>query len=427
MPQHLIHNTEHVSSVPYYFGKFGDDITPFLDSLENVRLLHNWPSEVTIRIAKSKMKGVALDWQRTKEISAIKDYEAWLIQFKKRFKRQLTLQEWTEKVQARTQQTNEHIADYMLSKMAIIDHRPKGTSISLESINIYLITGVRSDVTRQLLRGYFQHSKCSTAELIDYATEIEADKISRPRVQVDESVIRTPNSQVLPEKIAQAASGSSANPISFKTEKSKFQERKGIGLRCYRCQKWDHLVKDCPEPDNRTPEQIELARQKREKNLKIRQAYANQQKVQEGDKLPKIGLCIIESKHRTRAMISMKLEDVPVTALRDGGADISVLRREEVEQAGLKIVQKPPLEVEVFQRRATITNFVSATISTDKYSCRMDNIPVMNNMGCALLLGNDWVDACELNVGRVVKNGRLYSVFEHRADSRMGDLVPDIP
>ncbi|XP_064477004.1 uncharacterized protein LOC135390930 [Ornithodoros turicata] len=247
-PVHVTTGPDLTSTLPTYDGT-DNNLQEWIAAVESMRDLSSWSEAATLSAAITRLRGRAMEWQKTDGI-AHKKWDEWVAALENEFDRPLLFCQWIAQVNNRRQQPNESIVDYMYSRLELI--RRGHYDLSNEDIVDWLIQGVSNAAEKPILAAYYDLRQGTLSEFLQYASQIErqgqynrghnkstAVQNGAPRFQQ-----QTPNT--VP---------SHKSPPAPQVPETTVKLGKIPSDTCARCLKTGHRARQCDQPDTRTPEQ----------------------------------------------------------------------------------------------------------------------------------------------------------------------------
>ncbi|KAL1430879.1 hypothetical protein MTO96_014736 [Rhipicephalus appendiculatus] len=212
--------------------------------IENIRRtsnLHGWPAAYTLETAKARLVGAAKDWYRSRS-SQITSWEEFEARFRRTFVSQTRVAERWRRMQERVQQRNESTTAYFHSKVRLCHE------VNLDFIDTreQVLTGLRS---RELCTMLLGRTHDDDDDLLHDILEFE--RIERERRELFGSRNRSFMTPSFSERSRPATmTGEETVDSNHRTDRrqplppiNQHCERK-----CYNCNIYGHIARDCPEP-----------------------------------------------------------------------------------------------------------------------------------------------------------------------------------
>lgn len=220
----------------------------WINEFENMARIHEWNNSVTLSVAKSRIRSVALKWLMSKS-SDMKDFASFKSVFEKTFLYKRTMSEKLKVMSARAQTFRETIQEYVLDKIWLCT----GLNLSAEEIRDEVAAGLWSKDAANYLLG---REITTTDDIMKEIVHFDQIENSR-RQRIGE---RKGNGAVRKTSYGGAAVGdrdrlADVNVSSSTTNRSTTgfttasKSTQGIPVRkCYKCDSTEHLARDCTNP-----------------------------------------------------------------------------------------------------------------------------------------------------------------------------------
>ncbi|RWS01414.1 uncharacterized protein B4U79_16732, partial [Dinothrombium tinctorium] len=337
-------------TIPKYSGRENDSLKIFLNSLERVRKQNKWTDDTTLAVASSYLTEQAKSWH-IYEGSGIFDWNTWKQALIKSFGERLSIRDWFQRMENRTQRDGELLSDYMCSKLELIGDSPKGIIVSESDTIDYLICGINDLVTRRLFR---VQPVSDVFELIEIARMFDRDAlISEKRGE-----------NTFKENHVQGRNQAKLQP-NVET-RNKFVRSKE-NIVCYRCGKRGHISSDCKKEAQTSAKSIG---------------------------------CILKTKwsDRNLTVIDAIIFGRKVEALLDPGAEVTVVKRGIIPKDVRIEKCEADEKLEGISSELSPLGLTNIDISISDIKTTLNRVNVVENSPFDLILGCDWRKRANIRV-----------------------------
>ncbi|KAL1439230.1 hypothetical protein MTO96_010270 [Rhipicephalus appendiculatus] len=296
--------------------------------IENIRRtsnLHGWPAAYTLETAKARLVGAAKDWYRSRS-SQITSWEEFEVRFRRTFVSQTRVAERWRRMQERVQQRNESTTAYFHSKVRLCHE----VNLDFNDTREQVLTGLRS---RELCTMLLGRTHDDDDDLLHDILEFE--RIERERRELFGSRNRsfmTPSfsERSVPASMTREETADSNDGMDRRQplpSKNQHGERK-----CYNCNIYGHIARDCPEPKRPLKCQRCQATDHTQRNC---QAFSSNEANVVTEAIPCTGAGHVLIKE------VIFNDDFPLEGLMDTGSSGCLLRASAAARCGIEMVQEP--------------------------------------------------------------------------------------
>lgn len=225
-------------TIPMFDGESGDPelATEWLTVLKTTAKINRWPEPYIFEAARSHLVGPAKNWflSHQKELSTWEEFSK---QFEQMFTANESLAEFWKRMYNRVQQRDETVFSYFHDKMRMCRRLELG---EIESKKM-LCVGLKSrNLCTIIMSKACQSENELMAELRNFV-EVENERLER----FGTAPIRTRNTY------HPAFERKSNHPPKEKlepVETSQPGKPKETTIKCFNCQRFGHIARDCPQP-----------------------------------------------------------------------------------------------------------------------------------------------------------------------------------
>ncbi|KAL1434912.1 hypothetical protein MTO96_011385 [Rhipicephalus appendiculatus] len=297
----------------------------WIDNIRRTSNLHGWPAAYTLETAKARLVGAAKDWYRSRS-SQITSWEEFEARFRRTFVSQTRVAERWRRMQERVQQRNESTTAYFHSKVRLCHE------VNLDFIDTreQVLTGLRS---RELCTMLLGRTHDDDDDLLHDILEFE--RIERERRELFGSRNRSFMTPSFSERSLPATmTGEETVDSNRGTDRrqplppiNQHGERK-----CYNCNIYGHIARDCPEP--KRPLKCQRC-QAAGHTLRNCQAFPSDESNVVTEALPSTGAGHVLIKE------VIFNDDLTLVGLIDTGSSGCLLRASAAARCGIEMVQEP--------------------------------------------------------------------------------------
>ncbi|XP_064465411.1 uncharacterized protein LOC135376902 [Ornithodoros turicata] len=370
-PQRIVTTPDLSQTLKFFYGRPNDDFRAWLSSIDVLRIQYGWDDYTALAIAKSKLRGAAKDWDDGSGRSCV-TWQDWVKGLKEQFDYHPDLPDWNRDCEARVQKSEESISDYIHAKIKILCKCPYQLR-ERDKIR-YITMGLQSEATRTSLTSYYMSTGCDCLTLIKLARQIEPSQKHRDPNWRQQGA--KPKDYTKKEHQRQQGFSSTSQP--------KYSSRQ-------------NGEKHSPT-STKTSDKSSL-------KYKDPKDYT---KHQDKDKKHSYTASIrhdLPSRHPVRPVIEILVDNTPVDALVDTGADISILRKQEAELWGINI--KPWSDSAMIAVDNESMPFGEAVVEVKLANTTVSlQVAIVTNIIYPFILGSDWRTSAKLGI-TVWPNGHV--------------------
>ncbi|KAL1434716.1 hypothetical protein MTO96_011417 [Rhipicephalus appendiculatus] len=294
--------------------------------IENIRRtsnLHGWPAAYTLETAKARLVGAAKDWYRSRS-SQITSWEEFEVRFRRTFVSQTRVAERWRRMQERVQQRNESTTAYFHSKVRLCQE------VNLDFNDTRVLTGLRSRELSTMLLGRTHDDHDDLLHDI-----LEFERIERERRELFGSPNRSLMSPSFSER-SMPATMTREETVDSNRGTDRRQPLPSINQhgerKCYNCNIYGHIARDCPEP--KRPLKCQRC-QATDHTLRNCQAFPSNESNVVTEALPCTGAGHVLIKE------VIFNDDFALVGLIDKGSSGCLLRASAAARCGTEMVQEP--------------------------------------------------------------------------------------
>ncbi|XP_064211625.1 uncharacterized protein LOC135265647 [Tribolium castaneum] len=211
------------------FNPITDNVSDWLDSVDEYAEIYQWDEKTTIHLALNKLRGPAADWYRglPSRIFAWLQWKEMLIQ---NFLPKRNLHKELENMMTCVPRIGQSLYEYAFKKLALINKLKLGIT-SHDKVNL-IISSIPDEQVKFTIE---------TAGISDPSVLATHLKMLDEQKGNKTSTISTPG----PSRAANTGSAANFGPKQTKSS-----------IQCYHCWNWGHLKKDCPSKQQKNTKRL---------------------------------------------------------------------------------------------------------------------------------------------------------------------------
>ncbi|KAL1430238.1 hypothetical protein MTO96_015302 [Rhipicephalus appendiculatus] len=297
----------------------------WIDNIRRTSNLHGWPAAYTLETAKAQLVGAAKDRYRSRS-SQITSWEGFEVRFRRTFVSQTRVAERWRRMQERGQQRNESTTAYFHSKVRLCHE----VNLDFNDTREQVLTGLRS---RELCTMLLGRTHDDDDDLLHDILEFE--RIERERRELFGSRNRSLMSPSFSER-SMPATITREEIVDSNRGTDRRQPLPPINQhgerKCYNCNIYGHIARDCPEPKGPLKCQRCQATDQTQRNC---QAFSRNESNVVAEALPCTGAGHVLIKE------VIFNDDFTLVGLIDTGSSGCLLRASAAARCGIEMVQEP--------------------------------------------------------------------------------------
>ncbi|KAL1478781.1 hypothetical protein MTO96_052391, partial [Rhipicephalus appendiculatus] len=297
----------------------------WIDNIRRTSNLHGWPAAYTLETAKARLVGAAKDWYRSRS-SQITSWEEFEVRFRRTFVSQTRVAERWRRMQERVQQRNESTTAYFHSKVRLCHE----VNLDFNDTREQVLTGLRS---RELCTMLLGRTHDDDDDLLHDILEFE--RIERERRELFGSRNRSFMTPSFSER-SMPASMTREEAVDSNHGTDRRQLLPSINQhgerKCYNCNLYGHIARDCPEPKRPLKCQRCQATDHTQRNCR---AFSSKESNVVAEALPctRAGHVLIKE--------VVFNDDFTLVGLIDTGSSGCLLRASAAARCGIEMVLEP--------------------------------------------------------------------------------------
>ncbi|KAL1447939.1 hypothetical protein MTO96_044181 [Rhipicephalus appendiculatus] len=318
----VVPDLSHIS--PFDGSEDAPSAREWIENIRRTSNLHGWPAAYTHETAKAWLVGAAKDWYRSRSFQ-ITWWEEFQARFRRTFVSQTRVAERWRRMQERVQQRNESTTAYFHSKVRLCQE----VNLDFTDTREQVLTGLRSRELCTVLLGRTHDDDDDLQHILEF------ERIERERRELFGSRNRSFMSPSFSER---------SLPATMRREE-KINSNHGMDRRqplpsinqhgerkCYNCNIYGHITRDCPEPKRPLKSQRCQATDHTQRNC---QAFSSNVSNVVPETLPCTGAGHVLIKE------VIFNDDFTLVGLIDTGSSGCLLRASAAAQCGIEMVQEP--------------------------------------------------------------------------------------
>ncbi|CAI6353555.1 unnamed protein product [Macrosiphum euphorbiae] len=396
-----------MQTIPKFNGESGDtDVaSEWLNALNTASVLNKWPDECTLEAGRSQLEGAAKQWylSHMDQLDTVSKFTA---AFKAMFTSRESVTETWKKMSERVQQRDETVFAYFHEKVRMCRRLQLNAAETKKMICI----GLHS---REMSTALLSNGHVDEAELLtDIRTymEVEANRSER-----FSSVVTHKKRNISSGSVRKVSDTSRKDDDDVSTKVNTLRREKE-GPRCYNCQLYGHIARDCTQP--RKPMHCKKCDKS---GHTIKYCKAN---------IPEVNVVCTQTKGQVMCYIKevrINEHDKPIKGLIDTGSAYSILRKSIAVRYGLHVEPKR-VSMLVYGNTQSVESCGEtwATISIDQVSEKIPLIVVDDRMqNYDVIIGRTFTECNEVTF--IKTNEQLLFAYGMRFPYHDDDIPPRDP
>lgn len=366
-----------MQTIPKFNGESGDtDVaSEWLNALNTAAVLNKWPDACTLEAGRSQLEGAAKQWylSHMDQLDTVSKFTA---AFRAMFTSRESVTETWKKMSERVQQRDETVFAYFHEKVRMC----RRLQLSAAETKKMICIGLHS---REMSTALLSNGHVDEAELLtDIRTymEVEANRSERFSSGVNHK-----------KRNISSGSASKVTATSHKEENvsttANVERRVKEGPRCYNCQLYGHIARDCTQP--RKPMHCKKCGKDGHTSKYCKAS------------VPEVNVVCTQTKGQLTCYIKevrINEHDKPVKGLIDTGSAYSILKKSIAVRYGLHVEPKK-VSMLVYGNTQSVESCGEtwATVSIDQVSERIPLIVVDDRMqNYDIIIGRTFTECNEV-------------------------------